>query len=80
MPPFSVAGKQLGQLDGRDLFPEALRLVAECNPKAVMLENVWGLFAPKFKEYCNSMHRIQRGRTAHQSSRLIQNCMDAILN
>jgi DNA (cytosine-5)-methyltransferase 1 len=50
-PPFSVAGKQLGADDGRDLFPEALRLVKECNPKAVMLENVKGLFAPKFRAY-----------------------------
>lgn len=50
-PPFSVAGKQLGNEDDRDLFPEALRLVRECNPKAVMIENVRGLFDPKFKEY-----------------------------
>jgi DNA (cytosine-5)-methyltransferase 1 len=42
-PPFSVAGKQLGQLDDRDLFPEAIRLIRECNPKAVLLENVRGL-------------------------------------
>ncbi|HNI76573.1 MAG TPA: DNA cytosine methyltransferase, partial [Giesbergeria sp.] len=39
-PPFSKAGKQLGAEDERDLFPEALRLVDECRPKAVMLENV----------------------------------------
>ncbi|MCL2494657.1 MAG: DNA (cytosine-5-)-methyltransferase [Oscillospiraceae bacterium] len=50
-PPFSVAGKQLGREDERDLFPEALRLVRECNPKAVMLENVRGLFDPKFDSY-----------------------------
>ena len=50
-PPFSIAGKQLGQLDERDLFPEALRLVKECNPKAVMLENVRGILDIKFKEY-----------------------------
>jgi len=50
-PPFSIAGKQLGHEDERDLFPEALRLVQECNPQAVMLENVRGLFAPKFAEY-----------------------------
>lgn len=50
-PPFSVAGKQLGSDDERDLFPEALRLVRECRPKAVMLENVKGLFAPKFDDY-----------------------------
>lgn len=50
-PPFSIAGKQLGHLDERDLFPEALRLVKECNPKAVMLENVRGLLDIKFKDY-----------------------------
>ena len=50
-PPFSVAGKQLGAADERDLFPEALRLVEECEPRAVMLENVKGIFYPKFKDY-----------------------------
>ena len=50
-PPFSIAGKQLGNDDERDLFPEALRLINECNPKAVMLENVRGLFDPKFDNY-----------------------------
>lgn len=50
-PPFSVAGKQLGSEDERDMFPEALRIVRECNPKAVMLENVRGLFDPKFSGY-----------------------------
>lgn len=39
-PPFSKAGKQLGKEDERDMFPEAVRLVRECRPKAVMLENV----------------------------------------
>jgi len=50
-PPFSIAGKQLGSLDERDLFPEALRLIEECNPKTIMLENVRGLLDIKFKEY-----------------------------
>jgi len=50
-PPFSVAGKQLGANDERDLFPEALRLVAELKPKAVMLENVRGLLDSIFDEY-----------------------------
>lgn len=54
-PPFSIAGKQLGQLDDRDLFPEALRLVKECNPTAVLLENVRGLLDPKFKDYRNEI-------------------------
>lgn len=50
-PPFSIAGKQLGCLDERDLFPEAIRLAEECNPKAILLENVRGILDVKFKEY-----------------------------
>jgi DNA (cytosine-5)-methyltransferase 1 len=50
-PPFSVAGRQLGELDDRDLFPEALRLAKECCPKAILLENVRGLLDPKFEAY-----------------------------
>jgi DNA (cytosine-5)-methyltransferase 1 len=50
-PPFSHAGKQLGHMDDRDLFPAALRLVEQTKPKAVLLENVRGLLDPKFAEY-----------------------------
>ena len=50
-PPFSVAGKQLGSGDERDLFPEALRLVDECRPKAIMLENVRGFLDAVFTDY-----------------------------
>lgn len=50
-PPFSDAGKQLGEMDERDLFPEALRLVGECLPRVVLLENVKGLLAKKFDGY-----------------------------
>jgi DNA (cytosine-5)-methyltransferase 1 len=50
-PPFSRAGKQLGENDERDLFPEALRLVDEIKPKAVMLENVRGFLDAVFQDY-----------------------------
>lgn len=50
-PPFSVAGHQLGSEDERDLFPEAVRLVRESRPAAVMLENVRGLASPRFDSY-----------------------------
>lgn len=50
-PPFSKAGKQLGSEDERDLFPEAIRLVSECKPQAVMLENVRGLLDSVFDDY-----------------------------
>ncbi|AKE38911.1 DNA cytosine methyltransferase [Corynebacterium camporealensis] len=54
-PPFSIAGKQLGADDERDLFPQALRLVDEINPKAVMLENVKGLGQKRFDSYRNQI-------------------------
>ena len=50
-PPFSIAGKQLGRDDERDLFPEALRLVREANPLAVMIENVRGFASDRFADY-----------------------------
>jgi DNA (cytosine-5)-methyltransferase 1 len=50
-PPFSIAGKQLGADDERDLFPQALRLVEESEPTAVMLENVRGLATARFARY-----------------------------
>ena len=56
-PPFSDAGLKLGEHDDRDLFPEALRLVTEIEPKAVMLENVRGLFNKKFSVYRNSIEK-----------------------
>lgn len=54
-PPFSKAGKQLGVDDERDLFPDALRLVAECRPQAVMLENVRGILDTVFDGYRASL-------------------------
>ncbi|MFF5675778.1 DNA cytosine methyltransferase [Streptomyces hygroscopicus] len=52
-PPFSAAGKQLGQDDERDLFPTMLNMVEALQPKAVMIENVRGLLEPpeKFSRY-----------------------------
>jgi DNA (cytosine-5)-methyltransferase 1 len=60
-PPFSVAGKQLGEDDERDLFPQALRLVGECAPRAVLLENVRGLGTRRFDNY-----RAQVRRRLHE--------------
>lgn len=50
-PPFSIGGKQLGKDDERDLFPDALRLIKTIQPKAVLLENVRGIFADRFSDY-----------------------------
>ena len=50
-PPFSVAGKQLGDQDERNLFPVALDLVEIIRPRAVMLENVRGFLGAVFEDY-----------------------------
>ncbi|MEV5463978.1 DNA (cytosine-5-)-methyltransferase, partial [Streptomyces cellulosae] len=52
-PPFSLAGKRLGEDDERDLFPEALNIIEKLTPKAVMIENVRGILEPPevFIEY-----------------------------
>lgn len=56
-PPFSKAGKQLGEDDERDMFPEAIRLVDEIRPQAVMLENVRGLLDAVFYDYRNKVEK-----------------------
>jgi DNA (cytosine-5)-methyltransferase 1 len=50
-PPFSVAGKQLGRSDERNLFPDALRIIDECRPRAVLIENVRGFLGAVFSDY-----------------------------
>ena len=56
-PPFSVAGKQMGYADDRDLFPAALRLIDEARPRAIMIGNVRGLLDPRFSHYRESILR-----------------------
>lgn len=50
-PPFSIAGKQLGPNDERDLFPALLDVVDLIRPRAVQAENVRGLLSRRFDEY-----------------------------
>ena len=50
-PPFSIAGKQLGHEDERDLFPQALDIIEAARPQAVILENVRNFAADKFAPY-----------------------------
>lgn len=50
-PPFSIAGKQLGKEDDRDMFPTALELVRGIKPRGVLFENVPGLATAKFSDY-----------------------------
>jgi DNA (cytosine-5)-methyltransferase 1 len=50
-PPFSKAGKQLGESDERELYGYAVDVAIDLDAKAIMLENVRGLMDPKFEEY-----------------------------
>jgi DNA (cytosine-5)-methyltransferase 1 len=50
-PPFTVAGRQLGATDERDLFAWAVELCGVIQPRALLLENVRGLSTRRFSAY-----------------------------
>jgi len=50
-PPFSVAGKQLGEKDERNLFTRGVEIAERVKPKAIMFENVRGMLDPSFLQY-----------------------------
>jgi DNA (cytosine-5)-methyltransferase 1 len=57
-PPFTVAGRQLGATDERDLCPRSVELCAWAvelceiiRPRALLLENVRGLSTNRFSAY-----------------------------
>ena len=54
-PPFSLAGRQLGADDERDLFPAILELTQQLQPRSVLIENVRGLLGDKFTAYRRSI-------------------------
>jgi DNA (cytosine-5)-methyltransferase 1 len=74
-PPFSVAGKQLGKLDERNLFPEAVRIIEECQPRAVLIENVRGLLDAVFNDYRNYVEK-QLGRLGYKPDWRMFNASD----
>jgi DNA (cytosine-5)-methyltransferase 1 len=71
-PPFSIAGRQLGAHDERDLFAWAIEQVAVIRPRALLLENVRGLSMPRFSGY--RQHVLDRLRHFEYSAewKLIQ--------
>lgn len=74
-PPFSVAGKQLGERDERNLFPEALRLIDEIRPKAVMIENVRGFLSAVFDDYRTHL-KTQLAKMGYHSDWRLLNASD----
>ena len=71
-PPFSSAGKQLGHQDDRDLFPQALRIIEEARPAAVLLENVRGFGSPRFEPYRKWLVEELDGLGYEADGRLLQ--------
>ena len=53
--PFSTAGRQAGMSDPRDMVPEFVRCVLECDPKVFVMENVIGLQSSKFQSYLHEV-------------------------
>ena len=47
--PFSHAGQRKGTEDPRHLFPDIERIILECNPNIVFLENVEGIIPAKYQ-------------------------------
>lgn len=49
--PFSIAGKQAGQDDPRNMWPDFVRCVLQTRPRAFIAENVPGMLDKKFEEF-----------------------------
>ncbi len=56
--PFSVAGKQMGARDDRDLWPEFTRLVRECSPQWAIGENVTGFIRLGLDKLLSDLDRL----------------------
>lgn len=52
--PFSIAGKQAGANDPRNMWPEFIRCVLNIRPRAFVAENVPGILDEKFKEFVST--------------------------
>lgn len=74
-PPFSVAGKQLGKLDERNLFPDAIDIVDAIRPNAVMIENVRGFLGAVFEDY-RSHIKAQLKKLGYETSWRLLNASD----
>ncbi len=74
-PPFSVAGKQLGEQDERNLFNDALDIVDAARPRAVMIENVRGFLDAVFHDYRERL-KTQLGKLGYETDWRLLNASD----
>lgn len=74
-PPFSVAGKQLGEKDERNLFNDAIDIIDTTRPRAVMIENVRGFLDAVFHDYREKL-KIQLKKLGYQTDWRLLNASD----
>ncbi|MFC4215749.1 DNA cytosine methyltransferase [Pseudophaeobacter arcticus] len=74
-PPFSVAGKQLGEKDERNLFDDAIHIVDATRPRAVMIENVRGFLDAAFHDYREKLKR-QLAKLGYETDWRLLNASD----
>lgn len=74
-PPFSVAGKQLGEADERNLFNDALNIIDDARPRAVMIENVRGFLDAVFHDYRERL-KTQLDRLGYRADWRLLNASD----
>ncbi|MBF0505925.1 MAG: DNA (cytosine-5-)-methyltransferase [Nitrospirae bacterium] len=70
-PPFSKAGKQLGEADERNLFDVGLDIVDAARPRAIMFENVRGILDTVFDDYRGRVMKKLQGMGYSVSWRLL---------
>lgn len=66
--PFSIAGKQAGAEDARNMWPSFLRCVLQARPRAFVAENVPGMLDRKFEAFIkeNVMAPLEGIYTVHR--------------
>ena len=74
-PPFSVAGKQLGEKDERNLFNDAIDIVDATRPRAVMIENVRGFLDAVFHDYRERL-KVQLEKLGYHTDWRLLNASD----
>lgn len=74
-PPFSVAGKQLGEKDERNLFDDAIEIVDATRPRAVMIENVRGFLDAVFHDYREKLKK-QLSKLGYETDWRLLNASD----
>jgi DNA (cytosine-5)-methyltransferase 1 len=74
-PPFSKAGKQLGDKDERNLFTRGVEIAEIIQPKAIMFENVRGMLDRAFDDYREQIE-IRLRRSGYKVSWRLLNASD----